>query len=253
MYSEPEPLHQLDLDTLRSIVRSFLTVYPQGSALLASNSLQTPVLGLIARVDDGRFDVGALHERLASVAVPGGVAVFGIEDELALLGGFVAGPRALERFAAHAAANTDDHPVVAYLAPRTVYAPDSLPQDRLLALLREVSIEPAELIAPLSDGAFARRLAAYWRARGQFIEAGRNVQASADAQDMLAQVREPLLSVLRLSPDFRPAYDPLIRLATALARTDASGARALLTELRQVQPERPEAALALRELDGTAH
>ena len=36
-------------------------------------------------------------------------------------------------------------------------------------------------------------------------------------QDMLAQVREPLLSVLRISPDFRPAYDPLLAMATALA------------------------------------
>ena len=35
---------------------------------------------------------------------------------------------------------------------------------------------------------------------------------------MLAQVREPLLSVLRISPDFRPAYDPLLSMAAALAR-----------------------------------
>ena len=47
------PLHQLDLDSLRSIVQSFLAVYPQGWALLASNSLETPVLGLVARGDAG--------------------------------------------------------------------------------------------------------------------------------------------------------------------------------------------------------
>ena len=45
-------LHQLDLDTLRSIVRSFLAVYPRSSAMLATNSLDTPVLGLVARSDD---------------------------------------------------------------------------------------------------------------------------------------------------------------------------------------------------------
>ena len=65
---------------------------------------------------------------------------------------------------------------------------------------------------------------------------------------MLAQVREPLLSVLRISPDFRPAYDPLLSMATALARSDASGARALLTELAQVQPARAEATRALAAL-----
>jgi spermidine synthase len=65
---------------------------------------------------------------------------------------------------------------------------------------------------------------------------------------MLSQVREPLLAVLRTSPDFRPAYDPLLRMATALGRIDAATARALLTELQHAQPSRPEAAQALREL-----
>jgi spermidine synthase len=65
---------------------------------------------------------------------------------------------------------------------------------------------------------------------------------------MLEQVREPLLSVLRISPDFRPAYDPLLRMASALGRTNATAARALLAELQQAQPARPEAAHLLREL-----
>jgi spermidine synthase len=67
---------------------------------------------------------------------------------------------------------------------------------------------------------------------------------------MVAQVREPLLSVLRISPDFRPAYDPLLQMATALGRSDVAAARTLLTELLQAQPSRPEAARALRELSG---
>ena len=53
------PLHQLDLDTLRSIVRSFITVYPEGWAMLATNSLDTPVLGLVARRDGGPLRAGA--------------------------------------------------------------------------------------------------------------------------------------------------------------------------------------------------
>jgi spermidine synthase len=67
---------------------------------------------------------------------------------------------------------------------------------------------------------------------------------------MLSQVREPLLAALRISPDFRPAYDPLLRMAAALGRVDPAAGRALLTELQQAQPSRPEAAQALRELSG---
>ena len=59
-----------------------------------------------------------------------------------------------------------------------------------------------------------------------------------------------LLAVLRSSPDFRPAYDPLLRLAQALASQDPTAAKALLGELAKIQPARVEAGLALRELAG---
>jgi len=243
------PLHQLDLDTLRSIVRTFVAVYPGGWAMLATNSLDTPVLGLVAR-EGGRFYLTQVRERLAGAKLPRSAAEFGIADEFALLGGFVASPRALARLAGTAALNTDDHPVVAYRAPRITYAPDSLPRDRLLALLREVDIQPQELIEASPDAAWPPRLAAYWAARDRFLEAGRVVQPTSDVNRMLAQVREPLLSVLRISPDFRPAYDPLLRMALFLGHSDPVASGVLLGELAQAQPARPEAAQALRQQAG---
>jgi spermidine synthase len=239
------PLHQLDLATLRSIVQSFLVAYPQATALIASNSLETPVLGLVGRPDATRFDAAQVRDRLARGPQPQPFSTLGFEDEFAVLGSFVAGPAQLRRFAASAAANTDDHPVVAYQAPLVTYAPDSRPRDRLIDLLREISIAPAQLIAPAADPAWTQRLAGYWAARDRFILSGRDVRPSPRVQEMLAQVREPLLSILRMSPDFRPAYDPLIAMATALARSDVTGARTLLTELTQIQPARPEASQAL--------
>ena len=92
-------------------------------------------------------------------------------------------------------------------------------------------------------------MAAYWAARDRFIEIGRNVQPQSEPAAMLAQVREPLLAVLRVSPDFRPAYDPLLSMAVALGRIDAPSARTLLNDLAHVQPARNEAAQALRELE----
>ena len=169
----------------------------------------------------------------------------GFEDELAVLGSFVAGPASLHELAGDAPANTDDHPVVAYRAPRITYAPDSSPGDRFIALLHELSLEPAELLTESTDSSSSRRLVAYWAARNRFVESGRDVRPSPRVSDMLAQVREPLLGVLRISPDFRPAYDPLLGMATALARSDISGARMLLAELSRLQPGRSEAARAL--------
>jgi spermidine synthase len=220
--------------------------------VLATNSLDTPVVGLVARRDGERFDVSEVRERLHATETMLRLGDFGIADDLALLGSFIAGPRALERFAAGAPLNTDDRPVVAYRAPRITYAADSLPRDRLIALLHAVEIGPHELLAAPVDAAWGARVAAYRSARDLFIEAGRAVRPTSDVRRMLAQVREPLLAVLETSPDFRPAYDPLLRMAVDVGRDDAAAARVLLAELERVQPGRPEAAQALRELTATA-
>ena len=93
------PLHQLDLETLRSIVRSYLEVYPRGWAMLATNSLETPVLGLVARRDGERCDLEDVRQRLAAAKFPLPLEQFGIDDDLALLGSFIAGPESLAEFA----------------------------------------------------------------------------------------------------------------------------------------------------------
>lgn len=65
---------------------------------------------------------------------------------------------------------------------------------------------------------------------------------------MLAQVREPLLGVLRISPDFRPAYDPLFQMAAALSDQDALAASVVLAVLARLQPAKLEATEQLRHL-----
>ena len=88
------PLHQLDLETLRTIVRSFLIAFPRGWAMLANNSLETPVIGLIGRADASRFDAAAIRARFARAPLPAPLPDgIGLEDEFAVLGSFVAGPR----------------------------------------------------------------------------------------------------------------------------------------------------------------
>lgn len=226
------PLHQLDLQTLRPIVASFLAIYPQAFAIVASHSLQTPVIGLVAREGDRPFDARAVAGRQAALALD----EHALDDPFAVLGSFVAGPASLAAWAAGAPPNTDDHPVVAYRAPRITYAPDSRPADRLLALLPAWRVDAAALAAG-TDPAFAGRLAAYLRARDRYLLAGRDVRPSNDARRMVAQVGAPLLDVLRTSPDFRPAAEPLRRLAAALSRTDPEAGHALLAEVQRLSSD----------------
>lgn len=239
------PLHQLDLPTLASIVASFQAVFPEARAVLASNSLSTPVIGLLAGSRPLSWQPTQLQRRLSGEST---VAGFGFEDPLALLGSFVAGPRSLRQWAAGAPINTDDRPVVAYRAPRVTYAPDATPADRLLALLERLEPETEALVEEASGAGWSTRLAAYVAARRRFIAEGRGIAPLADPLAMLARVREPLLAVLRESPDFRPAYDPLWHLAAAAAARDPQAARAVLAELVRVQPGRTEASEQLRAL-----
>ena len=241
------PLHQMDLATLRSIVRSFLAVNPHGAAMLATNSLQTPVVGLWAQRDAAPLSVSAVTGRLQSAAITPAPGDFGLADEWALLGSFVAGPTALARFAAGAPLNTDDHPVVNYRAPRATYAPEATPARRLLAVLQQWTVDASELLAPGVDQPAAARLNGYFKARRQYLAAGAGIEPAADPARMLALVREPLLAALHLSPDFAPAYEPLLRLALALRASDPPAAQALLEALARVAPAQAGAREALRQ------
>lgn len=247
------PLHQMDRDTLRSIVAAFRQVWPQGQALLATLSLDTPTLGLLGTATGGppalQPTPSRVRQRLSEMAhLPLPPQAVGLHDEWAVLGSVVAGPAALARLADGAPVNTDDRPVVAYHAPRSTYAPEAAPRDRLLALLSELGVAPGELLPPDQADADAR-LAAYRQARDQYLHAGRQVRPVTDVRQMLAQVREPLLAVLHTSADFRPAYDPLLAMAQALAARppqDPQAARALMAQLAALQPARAEAGEWLR-------
>ena len=238
------PLHQLDVATLRSIVRSFQSIYPGGFAMLATNSLDTPVIGLVSTRDGAPFDVERVRSRLADQPLTGARTVerehdrgfdpFGLDDAWSVLGSLIAGPRSLLRFAGDAPVNTDDLPIVAWRAPAALYQRSQSPRDRLDFLMHSVDITPEET-TPHAALADRERLAAYWRARGRFIAVGRNVVATSDPRRMLDQVQRPLLKIAAMSPDFRPAYDPLLQLATALGRSDPLAARMLVDELQRVR------------------
>ena len=274
------PLHQLDLPTLRSIVASFVQVYPDSIALLATNSLDTPLLGLAARstrsslarvpsrtaaqvsrasADEARpraaenglphpFALSGLQARVAAASQTQSarLSALRLEDAWAVVGSLIAGPSALRRFAAGAPPNTDDRPIVAQRAPRLTYAAGGSARERLLALLREVDLSPDEVLA--ADDASRARVAAYWAARDRYLELGTRVRPSEDPRAMWSQLGEPLLALVRSSPEFRPAYDPLLNIARGLARYGSPQARELLAQLMQAAPDRSEARELLERL-----
>lgn len=247
------PLHQLDIGTLRSIVRSFQVAFPEARALLATGSLDTPVIGLVGRARPGPFHLNDVMDRASGFALAGQAARVGLPDAYAVLGTMIAGPSSLARFADRAPLNTDDRPVVAHSAPRITYAPESTPRERLAKVLEALRVAPVDVLGQPGDEREARfqdALARYWRARDRFIAVGMNVRPTPDPAAMLAQVGQPLLAIVTQSPEFRPAYDPLLNIAAALATADAPRARDLLEALSRANPAREDARALLARIAG---
>ncbi|MEO1227766.1 MAG: fused MFS/spermidine synthase [Myxococcota bacterium] len=223
------PLFQLDLETMRLIVRTFLDVFPEASAYLADLSVETPLVGLVTRSST----VMDLEDRAADPRLAGELARVGYEHSVEVMGLQVAREDELRAFAGPGELNTDDLPRVVFGAPRVVYEQQGPPGERLLAFLEELGAE---------DTASGDRLSAYRAARDAFLRLGVQVDRRSGADEMARKLPGPLLRIVRMSSDFRPAYDPILAISQHLyARGRRDAARELLTQLELANPGRDEA------------
>jgi spermidine synthase len=244
------PLYQLDRTTLNTIIRTFIDVYPNGSAWLAHYSVDAPILGLIGSRTDIRLENDWLDRRVVHKQHFDALKNVRLHEPLALPGGFLGGSLSLLKFAGQGSFNTDDHPVVLYQAPGYVYRDKNKPSDLLLQVIHGIHAKPDDiLLGPhaISSKAYTR-LSNYWLARNNFIVAGVQTDRSRDPYTLLHNIEEPLFAVLKTSPDFSPAYRPLINLATLLAKRAPDTSRELLQRLEQTVPNRYEATLTLQHL-----
>jgi spermidine synthase len=235
------PLYQLDLPSLRAIIRGFLEIYPEGSAWLNHYSVRTPMLALIGPRDGGDLDLDALAARLRDPQVRPIVRPLGFEGPIDLLGQYLGGPRALSAFAGEGPRNTDDYPYVTFDARRNVRALTAPPWSLLLAVTRAMRPDPSELLAASRRDAFGARLNAYWRARNRFLEAGAALPGDPRGGALIAAASPGLIEALRISSEFDPAYGPLIGMAKSLLASDRAAAARLLHEINDAAPSRGDA------------
>ncbi|NBS95470.1 MAG: methyltransferase domain-containing protein, partial [Betaproteobacteria bacterium] len=230
-------VHQMNLQTVRSITAAFLQVYPDAVAVLASNSLDTPVLGLLSRPDQPRWNPDEVRASLlkAAPALHQPLIQARVVDEYAILGSILAGPQALRAFAGQIMPNTDDRPAVIHDAPWETYAPTQTPRTRLMTLVHQLQLKPDSVLRDASEETL-QRLHAYGSARARYIEVGLTVRPDPDPLNMLTRLREPLLEILQQSPDFLPAYDPLFTLSRSLLRTEPGVAGDVLNALAAIRP-----------------
>jgi spermidine synthase len=242
------PLYQLDMDVLKTIVRTFLQVFPDASAFLAHYSLTNPIFGLMGGERVLPAEAGWFDSRIGNETLKMRLNDLQLKNLYELLGCYLGDARDLKQFAGNGPLNTDDRPVVMFAAPRFVYSEQEPAHRRLIEIIDQFKPESSDVMqAAESDGArdTHARLAKYWTARNRFIHAGVNVPQTRDVRRLLAHVREPLLEVIRMSADFDSAYRPLLAMARRMIQIDRAAGAELLLQIAEANPSRSEASKLL--------
>ncbi|MCI0744894.1 MAG: hypothetical protein L0Y58_05755 [Verrucomicrobia subdivision 3 bacterium] len=232
------PLHQLDHETLRAIVRTFLEVFPETQAWLLRFNVDAPVIGLVGFAAAVPYSAGWLEERTESTALRERLQKLALSDSLRLFGNFLAGPADLRTYAAGAPINTDDSAVILFGAPRFSYLRKTSSYGRLLPLL---NLQLTSLPAPVAE------LGAFIEARNVFLKG-----LIAESEGRLEEAYAAYLQSARRCGEFTAGYARVLSVATAEAKSNPRRSRGLLEKLIDAQPDRPVARELLKRLhEGT--
>ncbi len=130
-------------------------------------------------------------------------------------------------------------------ANRNVRALTAPPWSLLLTVTRGMLPDPAELLAAPDRDALSARLTSYWQARNRFLEAGAALPGDPRGMALIEAASPGLLEAIRLSPEFDPAYGPLLGMAQSLLASDRAAAARLLQQINDAAPSRSEARAVL--------
>lgn len=150
------PLPTQNLDDSRSLVRSFLDVFPHASLW----TTEFHEMLLIGSLEPQELDVARIRQRFEQPEVTAALAEVGVDSAAALLATWVTDRNGLERFAGDAPAVTDDR-------PRIEYAPwvRSKEITRVLPALLALRTPPPLLNA---DAGFQGAVSDQWRTLARF-------------------------------------------------------------------------------------
>ncbi|HEY0171975.1 MAG TPA: fused MFS/spermidine synthase [Pyrinomonadaceae bacterium] len=240
------PLYQLSGEELKTIVRTFLDVFPESSAWLGNFGSTTPILALVGserpvRLHWGRWESGmgdpAIRESLTSVY---------LDRPAEVTGGYVGGRADLERFAGAGALNSLGRPTVEFAAPSAFFG-EGFGQAKLSALEALVGLnENPE--TPISDDGVRSPVGA------------EEVRANAAAVRWMVRAlvemerggKEPALRAALQSARLARGYEIPSRILASVA-IDAYETHPLLAEeaFREVLRARPDDLDALNGLGET--
>jgi spermidine synthase len=251
--------HTYDIrpDDLRSIVRTFASVFPDstmwlvgGGDLLLVGARDGDILSRLTNVEHGSRN-GTVTRTLADVGIADGTTAF------TLLSSFAGGPRDVARFTERAIVQTDDRTPLEYSAPRGIYGrtrEDNAAAIRALTPDRPIAV--TDVIARADDRAWAARgamelkaqafTAAYEAFREAVTRNSRNTVALAGLSDAaggtnkLVEERDWLRAIAAREPANSAVRIELSRVLAVLG--NGPGAVEAATEALRLAPDDARAA-----------
>ena len=240
------PLYQLDEPVLQSIIRTFLEVFPETRGYLSTFEIQSPALGLVGRVTPTQYTANWLETRKQNESYRAEAKGNYLDDELRLLGTFLADSHQLHDYASNAPLNTDEYPLVIFNAPDHVYQRQSpTPWGRLILMLDRYTVR-SELILDMDDPAtrkFAEKYDPYITARDLSFRGMVEQQLGNEANTL-----DLFIESIRSDTNFIYSYGNCMKIAEEHARTDPDKAINILHRIIEARPGRREAKVLLQKL-----
>jgi spermidine synthase len=232
------PLHQLDVDTLRVVIRTFLEVFPNAQAWLLRFNVETPVIGLIGTTGTITYTPDWIEKRGESPSLAERLQRLALADSLRLFGNILCGPGELGAIASTARINTDDNSAVLFGAPAFTYR-DNAPLHNPLTVFLELQLTNTATLLGFKSADLER----FITARNVFLRG-----LIDEAHGRMAEACERYVESARVSDNFTAGYARAVTIAAAEAGSQPVKSRELLEQLVEAQPARPVARQLLGRL-----
>lgn len=213
LFAQWLPLHQLDGDTLRTIVCAYTDVFPQAHAWLGLYNVRVPALALVARADGAPLiiDAAALGKTLEGSVYAEAL----MKDRRDLLGARLVGPDGLAKLCDGGPINSDLHPWVTLWAPTVAY--EGLAHhgaDNLARLLAHREPLPADALVGVDDPrALAAEVAHFQDALAELLAGEMERDLAGWDAPIPAAAIDHYLASFAAAPAFVPAHGQLLQIA----------------------------------------
>ncbi len=198
------PVHQFDPEGLKMVVRTFLSVFPEGHAILGSYSLNTPVIALLGSSKPLSIDLAKANQQIAE-HINIQLAVENVED---LAASYLMDGQQLAAYAGDGPLNTDLFPRLLFHAPKGIYTPNAQKAAINIQELRQFRTAFPNNTFKFSSSAARQKARNAWQAAGIYLEGNEAIRQGNNQKALQDYIR-----AYQVDPSFSPSRGQLFQYA----------------------------------------